>query len=130
MVVKPSSQFRVRTALLPVLSLSPEMVQSQLQHPGRDRGDAGGAALPVNAGDSLSMETGAGRHGPLAGAQRGGHQHRHAAVKHRCRELTVTAPASFLPSHLSVAKQQEGYKKEFPLFPLHVSDLVLYQRYL
>lgn len=83
MVVKPCSQFRV-------LSVSPEMVQSQLRHPGRDRGDAGGAALPVDAGDSVGMEAGAGRRSPLAGAQRGGHQHRHAAVKYRRCEFAGT----------------------------------------
>lgn len=54
-----------------------------MQHPGGDRGDAGGAALAVLAGDSVSVETTDGRFCPLAGPQRGGHQHRHAAVWHR-----------------------------------------------
>lgn len=35
------------------------------------------------------MEIDAGRHGPLADPQRGGHQHRHAAVKYRCCELPL-----------------------------------------
>lgn len=65
------------------LSTSPEVVPSQVQHPGGDRGDAGGAALAVVAGDSVCVEAVDGRVCSLAGPQRGGHQHRHAAVGHR-----------------------------------------------
>lgn len=79
------------SALEPLCSLpplSPEVVQSQRQHPGRNRRDAGGAALPVHPGDSVRLEAGWGRLCPLAGSQRGRDQRGHAAVQHRCCKLT------------------------------------------
>lgn len=42
------------------------------------------------------MEPGTGQHSPLAGAQRGGYQHRHAAVKYRCCKLTEVQLYAFL----------------------------------
>lgn len=60
------------------------MVQSQVQHPGWDWRDAGGATFTIVSRDPFSMETVSGWFCALAGAQCGGHQHRHAAIRHRC----------------------------------------------